>query len=163
MIVTKDNAIRVTGAEQRDQQRARLYRAEKVVLKGKTKPLPTVADIEAYIAKMQSRVTLVKRFGPALTRPIRVKDGRGTSIARGGVNHINMPLWSRNEFITLHEVAHVIAQRLHGTALAGHGWEYANIYLQLVQSMLGREKCEELKASFKAEKVRWTAKRKIIV
>ena len=157
MLVTKDTPRLRLMTEERDQQRSKLYKAEKV-LWGKTKALPTTDDMDAYIRKLQTRAVLVKRFGPALTRYIRVKDGRGRRAACGGANYISMPLWSRNEWIVLHEAAHTVTIRLFGSNVSAHGWQYANVYLQLVKSMLGSEMHDLLKESFKKNRVRFSPK-----
>ena len=160
MIVTMDTPRPYLSSSERDQQRSKVYKSEKI-LAGKTKPLPTVRDMEAYVTKLQSRAVLVKRFGHHLTRTIVVKDGRGRSDAGGWSGGVTMPLWSRCELILLHEVAHTITRRIFGVNVAGHGWQYANIYLQLVKTMLGAEIHAQLKGSFKANKVRTTPKRSI--
>ena len=70
-----------------------------------------------------------------------------------------MPLWSRNEAIVLHELAHTICQREHSDA-TGHGWQYCAIYLTLTLHAMGREAHDVLKAAFKENRVRYTAPRK---
>lgn len=159
MLVTMETPRPRISSEERDQQRSKVYKAEKV-LDGKTKKLPTTHDMESYVRKIQSRAVLVKRFGWALTRNIAVKDGRGRRKACGGSSYISMPLWSRTEWIVLHEVAHTVTIRLFGFNVSAHGWQYANIYLQLVKSMLGPEMHDLLKESFKKHRVRTSPKQK---
>jgi putative metallohydrolase (TIGR04338 family) len=162
MIFTKDNAVHVRE-EERDQQRKRLYAAEKV-LQGTTKRFANVGEMEAYVLRVSRYKVLQNRFGEHFLRNVAVKDGRGRSRAGGWAGGwaggITMPLWSREELIVLHELAHTITMRLCGSGVAGHGWQYANVYLQLVKTVLGQEKHDILKASFKKHKVRTSPKAK---
>jgi hypothetical protein len=65
--------------------------------------------------------------------PERIKDGRGTRIARGGIHYINLPMWARTELIVLHEVAHTITDRKWGHYnIAGHGAEYMSVFTDLL-------------------------------
>lgn len=64
----------------------------------------------------------------------RIKDGRGTTWARGGTTVINLPLWARAKVIVLHEAAHGIHQRLSAglEEQAAHGPEFARVLLELI-------------------------------
>ena len=156
MILTKEHAVRVRK-EERDQQRSKVYAAEKV-LQDQTKRFVTVADMEAFVAKVADYKVLQKRYGQNFLHNVVVKDGRGRNRAGGWYGGITMPTRSRNEWVVLHELAHTINIRLHSDWVAGHGWQYANIYLQLVKTVLGTEKHDILKASFKKHKVRTSPK-----
>lgn len=142
----------------RDTQRKRVYTAEKV-LGQFAKPLREVKDIERYCRKQLRRKAILRRY-PSAERAFRIKDGRGTrkALVYGG-HAIGIPLWARNEAIVLHEVAHVINYRHSDTDVAGHGWEFCAVFLDLVRFIMGREAHDALKQSFKDHKVRFTKPR----
>lgn len=139
----------------RDTQRSKLYRAEGA-LDPFSQPLPTVDDVERFALKVWRSERVRKAFRTvSLSSPPRVKDGRGTSWARGGYSTINIPLWARNTRIVLHELAHTIHIREGGARGAAHGWQYAAVFLKLVLYMAGREAHDALKASFKEHRVKF--------
>src|SRR5271169_699559 len=97
----------------RDSQRSKLYRAEAVLHKWKS-PLPTVDDVERFTDKVFNSKRVRSAFpNAALHSPPRIKDGRGTRIAKGGTYHISIPLWARANVIVLHELAHTITRRVY--------------------------------------------------
>lgn len=156
-------------SKERDQQRSRVYKAEKVLSKF-AEPLPKVNDVERYVKEVWKSKRVQNAF-PKAVRPYvhgfgqtygsepTVKDGRGIRKAKGHQHWIAIPLWARNSYIVTHELAHTITRREHGTKVAGHGWQYCEIYLTLVLYMLGREAHDVLKASFKQHRVRFTKPR----
>lgn len=155
----------------RDMQRARVYRAQLQLQHHRQDraQFPDLAAVEAYIVKACSR----KRIQDAYPRAIEVargvsggrltlKDGGGTSNAyarwtsfEGAV--INLPLWSRNELVILHELAHAIVPDRQSRQ--AHGWEFCAGFLTLVLHVRGREEHDKLKAAFKANRVRFTKPR----
>lgn len=79
-------------------------------------------------------VAFVKRVLDDYNEPmVKVKDGRRTRIARGGKDLVNLPRWSRNPVIMLHELAHVLTIRWLGDNQIAHGPEYVGIYVTLLQ------------------------------
>lgn len=152
---------------ERDSQRARVYASDKA-LESLSKPLPKVADVEAYVERLFAMKRLAKKYPGAIrsgwSLPI-VKDGRGVRRAKGGTSGIIIPLWARNEGVVCHELAHTIAWRHFGSAPAAHGWQYCAVYLDIVKWMMGRAAHDALKAAFKANKVRFRqpVKRKLTV
>lgn len=146
----------------RDSQRSRVYASDKALI-AISKPLPTVADIERYITSIMSMKRVQDEYPKAFRGwdAPRVRDGRGHRSARGCEAGITMPTWCRNEAIVIHEIAHTIARRVYGVhSIAGHGWEFCAIYLQLTLYAMGREAHDVLKAAFKANRVRFRAPRK---
>lgn len=162
---------------ERDTQRGKLYAAEnRARNRHPGKPLPTTKDIERYLKHQAKRATLVARYGEAVDLklwPMKVLDGRGRRRAGGWSGGITMPIWSREEWVVLHEFAHTIHARLRrnrghngsrGEELDGgapHGWQFAAIFLDLVRFIMGAEAAAVLKAEFKAGKVRYRPKRVI--
>lgn len=142
----------------RDSQRKRLYVAERVLGKF-AKPLQDVQDIERFLKKQLQRKAILRRY-PDATRTVRVSDGRGRRNACAyGDWKIAIPLWARNTHIVIHEMAHIVTHRQYGSKVAGHGWEYANVFLDLVRFIMGNEAHDALKQSFKDHKVKFTKPR----
>lgn len=154
---------------ERDTQKARVYRSDEALV-AIAKPLPKVRDMQRFVDRLWGQRRVYRWFGPdafharwrklgrASSAPI-VHDGRGRRRAGGWSRGITMPLWSRNEAIVLHELAHSMCARLHGPRVAAHGWQYCDIYLRLVLYGMGREAHDTLKAAFKANRVRFRAPR----
>lgn len=139
---------------ERDSQRSKVYKAERAIDSYAT-ALPQIADIERFVKKAWASKRVQKAW-PKATRIYlpEVGDGRGRTSAGGTYNGILMPVWSRNSVIVLHELAHCIVARQYGSKPAGHGWQFAGVFLKLVLYMIGREAYNELKRSFKAHRVR---------
>lgn len=145
---------------QRDNQRNKLYKAEKVLSKI-SKPLATVPDMEKFIKALSKKATIKKRYGNELNRDVYVGSGKARRAAGGDAKGVYMPLWSRTEYIVLHELAHCISMRKFGrNMIAPHGWEFCLVYMDLVRFVMGREAADLLKASFRQHKVRYKAKAK---
>lgn len=146
---------------ERDTQRARVYKSDKALL-AIAKPLPHLDDVTRYVR----RIAKMKRVSEAFPRSQldtwfpEIGDGRGRRSACGWSGGISMPIFARNEAYVIHELAHVICQRQYGWRIAGHGWQFCAIYLQLTLYAMGREAHDVLKAAFKANRVRFTAPRK---
>lgn len=157
------------GKDERDSQRSKLYRAEERAFpKMKTGPhagLESVADVERFLARMVKKAWFVRRFGAygrgfKSFRLPRIGDGRGRRAACGSANVLKLPPWSRTRVVVLHEFAHCLNQRINGGRVAGHGWQFAAIYVELVRFEMGKEAADKLKAEFKAGRVRWKRPRK---
>lgn len=147
---------------QRDNQRAKLYKAEREAFKGKF-PCDelhdwSVEDCQRYVDKIQKSKWWKKRcrFYPRII----VGDGRGHR--RAVAYHmtlsrnpgIALPLWSRKEWVILHELAHHLVYGHHPNGSAAHGREFAKEFLALVRRWLGPEEAKALKAAFKANRVK---------
>jgi putative metallohydrolase (TIGR04338 family) len=128
--------------------------------------LPEMADLERYVKDVMGRGRLVQRYGVGPCRaPVKVKDGRGRRNACAWINQIEMPCALRTKWVVLHELAHVICDRVEGEMryqehTPGHGWRFAEIYLylvktHLVKTHLGQDRHDALKAAFKAHHVRF--------
>lgn len=170
---------------ERDTQRSKLYRAERVALSGIASPLPTVGDIERYLEGQSARATLRSRYGKAVDVSdwkLRVTDGRRCRRALAyGTYKIAIPRWARNDWVVLHEWAHIVHARItamengeclprmfsHGSRISelaggpGHGWQYAAVYLDLVRFCMNAEAADALKAAFKEHRVRFRPKRTV--
>ncbi len=141
---------------QRDTQRQKVYRSDPA-LKPWAEPLPTVKDVERFCRKVWASKRMRKAFPRAVAhwKAPRVKDGRGTRIARGGMGPINIPLWARSTDVVLHELAHTVTMRVYDDRVPAHGWQYCEVYLRIVLYAMGREAHDALKAAFKKNGVRF--------
>ena len=142
----------------RDSQRSKVYKAEHVVHGA---DFETVEEIQTYVDKVLSRAWFVRRWPRVAANGITVEDGRGRRAAaaktRWGRLIVTMPKWSRYEEIILHEIAHHCSDAQHGTReVAAHGWEFAGTLVELVRYEMGKDEADEMKASFRKHKVRWT-------
>lgn len=133
----------------RDSQKKKAYTAEDI-LKPISANFKTIEETRAYVDKV-TMSHFYQHQWPAASWSIRVRDGRGTTIARGGRRGINLPLWARTEYVCLHEIAHCVVPD------AKHGWQWAQVFLQLVEHFMGRKAGEILKQSFINHRVRFRA------
>lgn len=75
----------------------------------------------------------------------KIKDGRGTTFARGGGNRLNLPRWARTKPVILHEIAHCLVG-----AGNGHHWPFNRAFIDLVNVFMGRETGTKLERCLKA-------------
>ena len=105
-----------------------------------------------------------KRFRASFPKAARylpeIHDGRGRFLPGGWHEGITIPKHGRFTWVIVHELAHTVCQREHGTLVAGHGWQFCAIYLRLVLLTMGREAYDALRASFKKHRVRYSEPRK---
>lgn len=150
-------------SDMRDTQRAKLYKAEKV-LEPFAKPVPSVKDVDRYCRALFKRGRVEAAWPRAAKwrqqKPLVIGDGRGARCAQSFGGRISIPLWARKDTIIIHECAHEIIRREVRGDYASHGWEYAECFLKLVLYCMGREAHDALKASYKACRVRFTEPRK---
>ena len=147
----------------RDSQRSKVYKAEQSLPWWKdVDRLETMEELQGWVDQLWQHRWLRRQF-PSAPRRVEVRDGRRRRFACAGTRTIWMPRWSRSKMIVLHELAHVCegseSSRLR-LITAWHGREFCAAYLALVQHYLGAEKATELRAAFKAHRVRFRPKRR---
>jgi len=135
----------------RDTQKQRVYRAENETwntLHGQfwQQTIPN-HELEAYVSKILAKRAIRSRWG---ARHIRVTLKRGGKALAHGSSRISLPAGGRNPWVICHEVAHCLTP----SNVAGHGPEYAGIYLFVVKTVLGAQAAAALRASFKEHRVR---------
>lgn len=132
----KENTIR-------DFQRSKVYKSEREDSIERGKRILNFNELRKYCEKIVSSKKFKKRF-PFVTN-ILVKDGRGTSRATGckfyGRIIVNFPIWSRDQLIILHEIAH-------GVSNDKHGGQFCENYLWLTRTFMGVEAFKRLRDSF---------------
>lgn len=159
----------------RDTQRQKVYDAERELFTHR----PMWTDIEdaqrwldeklssAYLRRKYGRFVKVDVTETPTTRttteekrvtPITIRPGYGHTRATGNPysREIQLPKWAREPIILLHETAHVLAPRVDA---AWHGWQFCEVYLDLVRHVMGKQTADELKAAFKRHRVRFTEPR----
>ena len=161
----------------RDSQRKKVYVAERVAFEklelfasrypggfsGDWKPLDdnSIQGTRRYVRQVigsKRWATLVHRYDyPYENSVIKVKDGRGCTFARGGSRGVTLPVWARSKPIVLHELAHTLT--FHEKQVGPHGWLFCRAFLDLVGTFIGADAKKELKASFRAHKVRTSPRR----
>lgn len=148
--------------EERDSQRSKVYKAERAagVMIVNSKPLPTVADVEAFADRVLRSAVARKISGGY--RGVRVGDGRRCRAASGGPSKIVIPRWARTQWVVLHELAHTLHLRNHPRE-AFHGWRFCSIYLQIVRAFIGKAAHDSLKQQFKELGVKYREPKKRVL
>lgn len=155
-------------AKARDNQRSKLYAAEREAFEGNypcdETPGYSVAECQEIVDKITHSRWWAGRYDGKLD--VKVHDGRGfrSATAYPWGPDIYLPLWARKEWVICHELAHVGLYRLevykysYENHSASHGPEYAKEYLAIVKRWIGKEEAEELRQSFKSGRVKFRAK-----
>jgi putative metallohydrolase (TIGR04338 family) len=137
----------------RDSQRQKLYDAEDVL--ARSPDYQTVEECQAFIDGVLRSRWFQSRWGQ---RRIFVGPGRGQRRAIAfstRLVQLEMPKWSRQRQVLLHELAHCLIP----DNLAAHGREFAGVYLFLVRQVMGDEAWATLQSSFRAHRVHYNNSR----
>jgi putative metallohydrolase (TIGR04338 family) len=170
----------------RDSQRSKVYAAERLIRDAHMgERLHSVQDVERFTRRVFASKRVLKRWPWLDGHSVEVHDGGGMRSAYAyNAYKIAIPLWARNAFVVLHELAHIIHRaggrecwqtphkvQQHGIAMPSHtedplwhqahGYAFCRIHLDLVLLFIGREAHDALKASYKTQRVRYKAKRKM--
>jgi len=134
----------------RDEQRKRLYAAERQVAALLRDKLPTIGEMQGFVDSILRSRWLQTYFAASVVAPIRVIGGRQRpATALNFLSTISMPKWSRTKFLVIHEVSHILAARCYGEGvIAAHGPEYATLFLELVLHFLGAEDALDMHEAF---------------
>lgn len=149
--------------KKRDTQRSKVYRAEEALKSLVGSEGLTVPECQALIDKWASSAYLRRHYPQASVR-CEVRDGRGHRRAvyyseyavqeagffTGWRPVIHLPKWARSKLVLAHEYAHHLAPEG-----AKHDHEWAALYLYLVRVFIGKWAEDELKASFKTNRVKF--------
>ncbi len=139
-------AVTLPAGRPRDNQRARLYRAEHEVDPGRR--LPTVPVLQAYVDALAATEWFRTRWPD---RSFEVRPGYGHRRATADADGVlQMPKWARSELVVLHEVAHCVTP----WTFASHGPEYAGVLLCLVRRAIGPGPAQALEDAFDRHSVR---------
>lgn len=135
----------------RDTQKTHLYRAEwavrgENVSKLAQQHLGTIEGCQRYVDEVQAYAWFQRRWPK---QKLNVERGRGSN-ASPWASRIRLAKWGQNEFVVLHELAHILTP----TRYAWHGPEFAGVLLFLVERMMGKEYAQKLRAAYKNHRVR---------
>lgn len=163
---------RTPSTRPRDSQRQRVYNTERDVWV-REEPM-SLADVEAFIHAVCKRKYVRANFDFHDRWVITPGQGsrRGHASRMASYNRIAFPIFSRQRWYVLHEMAHcmrpfahlcnarvlVTEPRPHPVDAhlyeAGHGWQFVYTYLALVRNVLGKEAYDYLRDGFKQFNVR---------
>lgn len=128
----------------RDNQKQRLYRAERILQDPKSSmKVMTIPECQKFVNRVLARKSIIKTYGK---RYITVEYGKGGGRASGGFfsgRVIRLGVWARQPAVILHEITHHLAGFENQ-----HGPEFATVMLDLVRRVLGKEAHEKLLASY---------------
>ena len=145
----------IVRSRPRDEQRKRLYAAEREVKAYLRDPLPKIEEMQRFVDSILRSRWFQIHFAASMSAPIRVIGGRQrAATAMNFLSTISMPTWSRNKLIVLHEVAHILTDRYYGSDfIEGHGKQFASFFLELVDHFLGADDCQDLLEAFSRNSV----------
>src|SRR6266508_2632211 len=131
-----------TRMRTRDSQRSKVYAWERTVSN----------DEQGAEMSLEECAVMIRRalswYG--LSGLPRIKDGRGTRLARGSDRAINLPRWARRPRSVLHEAAHSVVESFSTQAArsdsnprsarpAWHGPEFVTVYIDILErTKIGR-------------------------
>lgn len=131
----------------RDNQRSKVYAAERASGLCKFEQTIPDAELQQWVNAVLDRRVIRSRWG-ARTVEVKRTSGRGGATAHG-TWRINASPGSRNEYVMLHEIAHILTPRD-----AGHGPAYCGVLLFLVRNVLGKEAHAALLAAMRKHRVK---------
>lgn len=155
----------------RDNQKSKVYASEAAAFdRYKTSPeFKTTDECDAFLRKVMSGKVFQRTYPYTKDWNILIRAGQGTRKASASQitldgetwRVITLPKWARRKEVILHELAHHINDvESKDKPYASHGWEFAVIFLDLVQKGMGKAAKQRLKDEFKARKVyTWERKR----
>jgi hypothetical protein len=116
----------------RDTQREALYKAERECSWFTEDGKMTIDEVVKYSYKIFTSKFFTQNW--SLVKSLDVDSGKRCKCAWGGSKHgnqmwIKMPQWSRSKGVIIHELAHGVSKIHWGDGIAGHGVEYAAVYL----------------------------------
>ncbi len=126
-----------------DNQRPLVYRAEDESAwwrQGNHMPLHEIDDLITNISDWAG-----------IDKP-KLKDGRGTRIARGRKGSLSLPRFARNVSYVCHEMSHCIAAQHQMDD--SHGPHFARIMLDVVQQFVSADASKDLRYHFREQGVK---------
>jgi putative metallohydrolase (TIGR04338 family) len=116
-------------------------------------------EIREWINGLARKRWFKNRWPSASRRFVRLKDGRGTTWARGDYRRwrLNLPKWARQPLVVLHEYAHLLTdfdEASAGEDWQPHGPEFAARFLYLIRKAISEEAYREMRRIFKKDRVK---------
>lgn len=104
-------------------------------------PQRRFGDLDSVRLYVERACELVADIYPGITPPqVRARKGTTRAHYEFSTQLIALPVsdqWALRESVILHECAHHLTWLIHGSHVAPHGPEFAQIMLQLVQCVMG--------------------------
>lgn len=131
----------------RDNQRSKVYSAE--LGSGLCKVKQTIPDgeLQGWVNAVLDRRVIRSRWG-ARSAEVKLTGGYGGARSWGSYK-ITASRGARNEYVMLHEIAHLLAGQD-----AGHGPKFCGVLLFLVRNVLGKEEHAALLAAMRKNRVK---------
>lgn len=127
-----------------DQFTSLLNRGGKIDFFGSTfdlAPQRRFGDLDSVRLYVERACELVSVIYPGITPPqVRARKGTTRAHYEYTTKLVALPItdqWALRETVILHECAHHITWIIHGTQIAPHGPEFAQVMLHLVQCVMG--------------------------
>jgi hypothetical protein len=140
----------------RNSQYAKFWKAQGI-LASISRELKTEKQVERFVSNARERAFLKRRY-PHLQYGIHVSHEETKLVAL--YNEINIPPAHRREHEICRQIAIVLFYRADWREQwAWHGWQFCAIYLDVVRAMMGKKAHDVLKASFRANRVRFAEKK----
>lgn len=150
--------------EIRDTQRDKLYAVERTLPDFLGHPLATEVELHAYVARVMASRWWRDRSRAAVIVHVSNRTRQRATCAAGTVRFVlTFPRWSWRKAIVLHELAHQLVrhhERATGVRCAGHGREFARLYLEMLRRFLGRAVYLEFRDAFRANGIKYAKGRK---
>lgn len=146
----------------KDSQKQKVYNSEFRV-RPNVENVNSHEQVQEFVDRVLSNKKVLSLYGKQLTaRTVNVAVRRGKRFATGGYSGINIPesKWAWNKLVILHEIAHVIVCRTVygcGVPVTSHGWQFCEVFLNLVKAVLGTVTHDELKEQYKKNRVKFKA------
>jgi hypothetical protein len=138
----------------RDSQYAKFWKATKVIEPfGQT--FATEKNVETYVRKSAARAFLTRRY--PLHGTFTVNHLPRTQREKGDYWSVSIPADSRHTRTVIYCLTRLIWSRAHPRS-AFTGWQWAMIYLDVVQALMGRPAADLLKASYRVHGVQYREK-----
>lgn len=140
-------------ARPRDNKRQRVYDAEEAAAftSGWTTVLQTIPthELQGWVDQVMRRQAIRSRW--PYRRPV-VKLTHSGAVSERHCDEVRLGVDQRNEWIILHEVAHLFTPN----TVADHGPEFCGTYLFLLQTVLGKDAANALRTELRKRRVSWS-------
>lgn len=154
---------------QRDSQRSKVYASERIAWakyedKRAQAKFDGVQDAQKYVDRIMASKWFQTNYPDLKRITVHLYAGQSMSYCRMWTrNAADIHLaegWGFTAKVLVHELAHALSKSKFGMDIAGHGREFAKVYIRLTRRQFGAEAAIALRESFKEGKVKKTVARK---
>lgn len=143
-----------TATAKRDPQRYRVYAAEEEAMKlvGKQNLNPVTIQMMAH--EIQHHPAIRKLYPKATEERFKIViKGKSRTSAYYFMGAIYLPKWAHSDWVLCHELAHMIDRRANGVIEEGHGPEFCQIMLSLIEAVVSSKAADTLRACYEKHEV----------